>query len=123
MNLKNVIFSILLVFSLLVVFGCSQKDDKYGKEISLEESTKIGELLSNPKDYEGKIVRVEGEIITECPTGCWFDLKDETGVIYVNIRPAGFAIPQRLRQDAIVEGTFTSKETSPTILGIGVQIK
>jgi uncharacterized protein YdeI (BOF family) len=121
MKLKNNILILLAVIAVIAA-GCA-KEIQFGQEISGREIAKIGDILSSPEKYEGKIVKVQGKIIRECPTGCWFNLKDETGVIYVDIMPSGFAIPQKTGKQATVEGKVTLKDRRLMIIGKGVEIK
>ena len=98
---------------------------KYGEAISIHKVTAIRDILANRKAYEGKTVTIEGKIANECQTGCWFYVKVAQGnsVIYVDIEPAGFAIPQNVGRKVLVEGKVVLKKTGPMILGKGVEIK
>jgi Domain of unknown function (DUF4920) len=52
--------------------------DKYGKGVSLETATPIGQLLSRPVEFAGKTVRVEGVVTEVCTAmGCWMALAPE----------------------------------------------
>ena len=113
---------LLLLLSLILVAGCG-RTEKFGKEIITSEVTKIGNITSKPDKYIDKIVKVEGEITGECPTGCWFYLKDDTGTIYVDIESSNLTIPQRTGSKAIVEGEVKSKEGRVEIIGKGVRIE
>ena len=99
--------------------------EKYGQEISNRKVTAIKDILANPKAYEGKLVSIEGKIDTECPSGCWLNVKvaDGNAVIYVDIGASGFAIPQYAGKKILVEGTVVIKESGPMIQGKGVEIK
>lgn len=47
----------------------------YGKKLSQTESVLISKILDNPKQYEGKLVRVEGLVTGVCAhRGCWINL-------------------------------------------------
>lgn len=117
---------LLLILLLTIVIGsivgCGGSE-KFGEEITVIEITKIKDILIDPDKYVGKTIRVEGKIIRECPSGCWFYLKDDTGTIYVNILPSGFAIPQKVGAKAVVEGKLESKEGRIEIVGKGVEIR
>jgi len=107
---------------IIVIAGCSRVE-QYGNPISDREITKINSIFSNTKNYEGKTVKVEGRILSECPTGCWVNLKDETNVIYVDFNPSGIAIPQKVGSRITVEGKVVSKPGRTTIIGKGVELK
>lgn len=117
---------LLLILLLTIVIGsivgCGG-GEKFGEEITVIEITKIKDILIDPDKYVSKTIRVEGKIIRECPSGCWFYLKDDTGTIYVNILPSGFAIPQKVGAKAVVEGKLESKEGRIEIVGKGVEIR
>jgi uncharacterized protein YdeI (BOF family) len=63
---------------------------------------KIGEILKQPKQYAGKPVTVQGKIVNECGSGCWFTLKDDTGTIYIDLAPNNMVIPQKRGSNAKV---------------------
>jgi hypothetical protein len=45
---------------------------KYGKPITLKESTKVSDIYANPDAFNGKRVKVEGPIVDVCSEkGCW----------------------------------------------------
>jgi len=110
--------------SMLLFSGCGKKEaGNYGQEISNRSATRVGAILTEPSNFDGKTVTVEGKIIRECPTGCWFEVKDEAGIIYVDINPSGFAIPQKVGKGVTVEGKVLLRNNQPMIVGTGVEIK
>lgn len=119
---NNCVLSILILSMPVVVAGCG-RTEQYGAVISGQVRTHIGDILKNPREYEGKDVVIEGKIVRECPTGCWLDLKDESGIIYIDVEPSGFAIPQKLKRKAAVEGTVKLERGRPLIIGKGVEIQ
>ena len=86
------------------------------------EEVKIIDILQNATIYEGKMVVIEGIIETECPSGCWFILNDDTASIYVESLPSNFVIPQKSGEDATVYGDVTIKDGDPMIIGKMVKI-
>jgi uncharacterized protein YdeI (BOF family) len=128
METKNKINYVLLVVAalglILTVYGCSKKDSgKYGQGISSYTSTKIGAILKDAKSFEGKTVTIEGKIIDECPAGGWFDITDQTGVIYVDLHPSDVAIPQMVGGRVMAEGKVLIRDNKPMIVGTGVELK
>ena len=115
----------VLVFALVLPFsGCGKKEaDTYGQEIANHTVTKIQEILKKPGNFDNKTVTVQGKIIRECPTGCWFEVKENSGIIYVDLNPSGFAIPQKVGKTATVEGKVLVRNNQPMIAGTGVEIK
>ena len=122
---KNRIWIAISTLSLaLALAGCGKKGtDAYGQEISERNVTKLDAILSQPENFEGKTVTVEGKIIQECPTGCWFDMKDEAGMMHVDIKPSGFAIPQKVGKTVVVEGKVSVQNNQTVLIRTGVEIK
>ncbi len=121
--MKNSLIIIsILSFIIIAIYGCAGVE-KYGAPILNRKLTKIKYIQKDPDLYQGKTVTVEGSIISECPTGCWFNLKDETGVIYVDLEPTGLAIPQKLWHKILVEGKVKVRRERVLIVGSGVEIR
>ena len=122
MKIKNFI-SILTILALITaIAGCS-KVETYGERVSNHKTTPIKDILTSSKNYDGKTVTIKGKIAIECETGCWFNFKEGDAIIYVNIEPSGFAIPQRSGRNAIIEGNVAIKDGKPILIGKGVEIK
>jgi hypothetical protein len=83
---------------------------------------KIQDIVKNEPAYDGKDVVIQGRIETECASGCWFILNDESARLYVNILPSNFVIPQKSGSDAKVYGKVTTKNGDPTLIGKIVEI-
>ena len=123
MKIKNSIALLtLLLFFVNFLTGCG-KAENYGAAISNRKITKVEDILRNPDAYKGKTVTIKGKIANECSTGCWFDIKDGDVVIYNNIEPAGFAIPQKSGHTALVEGKVVVEDGKPKISGTGVEVR
>jgi len=119
MKRSNLILFAIFI-AMFAITGC-KKSETFGNPIMTKSVTKIGEILANPAAYEGKTVRVEGEIVDECPGGHWCDIKDETGMIYVEF--SGFTLPQKLRAKVAIEGTVMTREAKTMLHGMGVEAK
>ena len=121
-------YKILLIALLsgivLAVAGCGKKGpEQHGQQISNRTSTRVNAILKEPGNFDGKTVTIQGNIIRECPTGCWLEVKDQAGIIYVDLKPSGFAIPQKTGKTATVEGKVKVRDNQPIIIGTGVEIK
>ena len=114
---------IFLAAAVIFTAGCLGMDKEFGQAIEQTSVTKISGIMGSPSSYQGKTVRLEAKIISECPTGCWFNLNDSTGMIYVDLNPSGFAIPQKVGSSVIVEGTVKIRDGIPYIVGKGVVIR
>ena len=109
----------LLGLALLVLSSAQAKDEPAEPK---GEEVKIIDILQDAADFEGQNVIVEGIIETECPSGCWFIVNDDTGSIYVDILPSNFVIPQKRGEDAKVYGEVVIKDGDPMIIGKMVKI-
>ncbi len=114
-----------LVF-LAVLAGCGGSaggGEQFGEAMTLTETTPLSTILSDPAAHDGSTVRIEGEIQTECPSGCWFNLIDEGAVVRVDLAPHGIAIPQRVGSNVVVEGTIRVTDGQVMVLGQGVELR
>ena len=100
----------------LFIFGCGPKIEKFGD--APDESvakTAISSILLDPKKFIEKEVVIEGIISSECPSGCWMNVRDNSeGTIYVEMLGNSFVpLPQRSGKAVLVKGTiFQSKSGS-----------
>ncbi len=146
---RKILLSFLLIGLVLTIIGCAQAsnlpDTQPGNtavagntpvaenpatsepeipQATEEESPeilKIGDILEKPESYEGQAVMVEGKIVTECPSGCWFTLNDGTGTIYVDLAPSNLVIPQKRGAFATVYGQVVGKGSDAHIIGTKVE--
>jgi uncharacterized protein YdeI (BOF family) len=125
-NKINLIGLFLVIFVILVsMASCSgnssNNSEKYGVDITEKGVTSVKDILANPDEYLDQTVRLEGKIVRECPSGCWFFLEDETGTIYVDINPSGLSIPPKVGKKVVVEGVPTNRNGRVSIIGKGVE--
>ena len=113
---------LILMIAAALVPACS-KSDRYGSPIGDTPPTDAGRILSNPGAYTNQPIVVKGRIVTECPTGCWFELKDGEAVLYVDIGPQGLAIPQRVGRPVTVEGRISVEGRRVRLNGTGVEVR
>ncbi len=102
--IKQILFIVITVS----IISYAQTE-KLGREISLTEKTKISAITSNPEEFLGKTVLVEGEVLEVCPAaGCWMELKsdDGQGKIKIKVRDGDIVFPMSAKgKNATVEGT------------------
>ena len=61
-----------LVLALVGTIGLSAAVKKYGKPLTLKETTKISDIFAKPEAFNGKTVKVQGPIVDVCSEkGCW----------------------------------------------------
>jgi len=100
---------IIILLLLLITVAAYSQVEKYGKEISLKEKTTISKILSQPEDFIGKTVLVEGEILDVCAmAGCWMELKSdaENQKVKIKVKDGDIVFPVEAKgKSALVEGT------------------
>lgn len=112
----------VLLIGVLLLQGCG-KPESYGALTSDAKAATVADIMKAPEVYDGKAVRLEGKIVTECPSGCWFEMKDASGIIHVDIEPSGLAIPQRVGKKATVTGKVAVDGNQISVIGNGVKIQ
>lgn len=120
---NNILFRVTIFFILVTLVGCTRVANNYGQKISNFDVVPIKDILINTGDYAGKTITVKGKIISECPSGCWFNLGQDAAVIYVDLNPSGFAIPQITGKTVLVQGRVDIKDTKPIFIGQGIEIQ
>lgn len=74
----KVILSVSAALAVLFLVGCGDSGTKYGKALTLNEPTKISDILKDPGSFDGKRVLVEGTITDVCEMmGCWIMIQGD----------------------------------------------
>jgi len=61
-----------VVLALLATVGLPAAARKFGKPLTLKDTTKISDIHANPDQFNGKRVKVQGPIVDVCSErGCW----------------------------------------------------
>ena len=113
---------ILFLFILVLTAACS--GEKYGSDIdSKAPLIKVKDVYID-KSLQGKVVNLEGKIISQCqsPDKCWYFMQDETGRIFVNLKPANFSMPAAIGKQAKVTGTIQGSKDNYQIIARGVEV-
>jgi uncharacterized protein YdeI (BOF family) len=111
------------LIAVVVLVGCGPAAAKsqYGKAIPVDMAvTTAREIIANPRAFEGKDVVVSGKITSECPSGGWVWLKDNTGEIYVNMHPTNVFIPQKVGSTVKALGKVVLEQGRPQVVGYGL---
>ena len=143
----KIIFAAIILSAMLLLTGCSQNTYTGGPSINTDittppqtqdsspavngtalppaasgpETLNIAQLLEKGSEYAGREVIVKGKIVQECGSGCWFNLKDNTGIIYVDLAPSNLVIPQKVGSNATVHGRVNIKKGITYIIGTKVE--
>lgn len=124
--MKKILPVIVLISGISIFFaayGCIKKQEIYGIRLTQTKVTSAAEIFKQLDQFAGKDVRLEGKIVQECPAGGWFMLKDDTGVILVNLHPSEIAIPQAIGRSAAAQGKVKKEYNRISVIGEGVELK
>ncbi|MDP2036925.1 MAG: DUF4920 domain-containing protein [Ignavibacteria bacterium] len=104
---KTMLALLMVAVSLSYIYAGS--GNKYGKEITLKEKTKISAILANPQKFVGKNVLVEGTVVAVCEKrGCWMELASDEKFqkIKIKVKDGEIVFPlEEAGKTALVEGT------------------
>jgi len=66
------------IVTLVLAVGLSAAVKKYGKALTLKETTKVSDIYANPDAFNGKRVQVRGAVVEVCEMkGCWIALASD----------------------------------------------
>ena len=110
---------LLLLCTTALLTGCGAKTTATRGNFAPASLSKVRELSKTP---QGKTVQVSGIMVEKCPVaGCWFMLKDDTGIVRVDTKAAGFVVTDLpLQTEVTVAGTVTPG-ASPSFSASGLQ--
>ncbi|MFA6978954.1 MAG: DUF4920 domain-containing protein [Ignavibacteriaceae bacterium] len=102
----------IFLIAVAILFSVSNNfagdGNKYGKELSLKEKTKISAILAAPKEFVGKKVLVEGNVVGVCEKrGCWIELASDKPFqkIKIKVKDGEIVFPMEDKgKSALVEG-------------------
>ncbi|MGE0479561.1 MAG: DUF4920 domain-containing protein [Phycisphaerae bacterium] len=109
---------VVAALGVLVGAGCAAKHADFGEPLKLPDtaSVSVGKVLANPGAYEGRPLRVSGQVKEVCgEMGCWLTLadRDTNESIFVKfVCPIeGRLIPlDAVGKQAVVEGSLKVTE-------------
>lgn len=76
---QSIVALVAAVAACITLSGCAAPQRSFGEPMKLAdaETISVGKLLADPTPYEGKYVRVSGQVVTVCESaGCWMDIAD-----------------------------------------------
>lgn len=110
----------LSIFLLIALFGCNSAPALAPTPTPASPgvtTVTVRQLIDGAEKYSEQTVSLTGTIILECPEGCWFFLDDGTGKIYVDLKPAGLTIPQKVGSRIMLRGKTKGAGGNLQILG------
>ena len=83
----------------------------YGHGVHDGDSYPVDDLLADPASFEGKTVRVGGELASVCQAvGCWIRLGSAESNLLVQVKDLAFHVPKDATGDAVAEGVLAIRE-------------
>ncbi|ABD41899.1 hypothetical protein Mhun_2194 [Methanospirillum hungatei JF-1] len=101
--MKYATFAIFLILCLTGIAFAETIEQKDSNQVQ------IGTILEDPETYVGQNVTFNGTISSQCGSGCWFIISDDTGDLYVTLRANNFVIPPAMGKKATVIGQVSMK--------------
>jgi hypothetical protein len=82
---------------------------KYGKDLSLKETTKVSAIYAKPESFNGKRVKVQGPIVAVCEMkGCWIELASDKEFQTIRFKV----------DDGVIVFPMTAKGLTATVEGV-----
>jgi hypothetical protein len=111
--MKATLYAVLLLIATGALAGPAKK---YGKELTVKETTKISSILADPGKFDGKMVRVEGAVVGVCEKrGCWIRLASdrEFESIQLKVEDGVIVFPMDAKgKNAVAEGVVDVRTVS-----------
>ncbi len=120
MNSKVIIPGALIIIAICV--GCFA-DQTGDQTIPAPEKVSISDLLTGADKFTDQILIVEGKITSQCGSGCWFIMSDESGDLYVDLKPNNFVIPPSMGKKVAVTGKVVVKDNDIALIGSSVDVE
>lgn len=120
MSSKAIITGVFILIVISVV-GC-YADQTGNQTATTPEKVSITDLLNSADKYTDKQVSVEGKITSQCGSGCWFIMSDDSGDLYVNLKPNNFVIPPAMGKKVTVVGNVVVKDNDMALIGSSVNL-
>lgn len=112
--------AVALTFCLLLTVGCRPRSS-----VTLGQAPvgQAGSVASLKTAGPAEAVVLTGLMIEKCPVaGCWFRLQDETGVIKVDTKAAGFVVAEvPVKSRMVVSGKLVADGDTFSIEATGVR--
>lgn len=101
----------VFVMLLMGIVACSEQRpnaEQYGAALTLDEPTKVSEILAAPESYMGQKVLIEGQVLEVCAkAGCWMEIASDEPAqkIKVKVNDGEIVFPMAAKgKTAKVEG-------------------
>lgn len=124
MEMKSyyLIFSLIVACTLISACIATESDGSSVSNSTTPRSITLGELLENPSEYTDQVFEITGKITSQCGSGCWFIISDESGDLFVDLKPKDFVIPPSMGKEVTVTGIIKVKGSDVSWIGDSVTI-
>ena len=115
----------LLLAILLLTAACSgDAGNTFGSGVDPQAPVVKVKDVYFDKSLQGKVVSLEGTIISQCQSmdKCWYFMQDDTGRIFVNLKPANFTLPAAIGKKAKVTGTIQETKDGFQVVAQGAEV-
>ena len=105
--MKSLLYTLLPFAFVGLSMTLAGDPEKYGSELTLDQTTAIVEILESPKEFEGKRVQVAGKVSGVCKKmGCWIEITDsQASSIRFKVDDGVIIFPQDSKgKSAVAEG-------------------
>lgn len=106
-----------------LVLACSACTRQEARILGKPPAGQVETILAVRDGITPPDVTLRGTLVEKCPTaGCWFILKDRTGLIKVDTKAAGFAVTGiPLETDVTVSGRLAYHDDAATLTASGLK--
>ena len=115
------ILGIMVIF-MVSIAGCFA-DERVQTDTSASVKVTVADILNAPEKYSASNLSIEGKVTSQCGSGCWFILSDDTGNLYVDLKPNNFVIPPSMGKNVVVNGTILEKNGDVAYIGSSVSVE
>lgn len=86
--------------------------EKFGKPLTLTQSTPVATVLASPDQFVGKTVQVKGKVAEVCQMmGCWLQIQDGEKALRFKVKDGEIMFPKNAAgRTAIAEGVLKKIE-------------
>ncbi|MBF0202224.1 MAG: DNA-binding protein [Desulfamplus sp.] len=121
---KSRFWAFFLLFASLVLGACSGGGEKYGAGVDTSLPVVQVKDIFFQQDIVGQRVTLEGRIVGQCASnGCWFNLQDDTGHIFVDLSRNGFELPSLPNRPVKASGTVARSKQAFMLIASGVEVQ
>lgn len=112
----------MLLAVLCATVACS--GEKYGAGTDKAAPTVSVKDVYLDRSLQDHPVNLEGTIIGQCgsPDKCWFFMQDDTGRIFINLKPSKFSLPAAMGKKVRVTGMIQGAKEGYQIIAQGVEV-